>query len=122
MNRTVTALAALLLAVAVILGALGAHAATAADFTAEFWRTAQFWHAVSALGLFGIGLGWNGLAPGLRALAAGLLAVGVLLFAGTLYWQALHGAPPFPGSAPAGGLSMILGWIAVAAAALRAPR
>lgn len=51
-------------------------------------------------------------------LAGGLLASGTVLFAGAIYLQALAGIR-LPMVAPAGGLLLIGGWLAVAAAAFR---
>jgi uncharacterized membrane protein YgdD (TMEM256/DUF423 family) len=116
-SRPVTGTAALLLSAAVALGAVGAHAVP--EGAEQLWRIANHWHLGTALGLLVLGVGWNGLAPGWRALGAGVLGVGLVLFPGSLYLQAMTGAPPFPGSAPIGGSALILGWIIVAVAAFR---
>ncbi len=116
------ALGALLAAAAVILGAFGAHglrARLSADALAIYQTGVQyhFWHAlgVLAVGIIGLHLpesGW------LR-LAGVLLALGVVLFSGSLYALALGGAKALGAIAPFGGLAFILGWIALAIAVLR---
>ena len=49
---------------------------------------------------------------------ARLLALGACLFAGDLASRTWMGAPLFPMAAPTGGLTMILGWLALSGAAL----
>ena len=73
MDRYVTALGAILISAAVAFGAVGAHAVSAEDaFARQLWQTANFWHAVSAVGLFAAGPGWSLLAPPWRGIGAGL--------------------------------------------------
>ena len=103
-------LAALSGAVAVLAGAMGAHGF--AGRPADWLRTGaeyQMVHAVAAL-----------IAVQMRArVAAGLFVGGGAIFAGTLYAMAL-GWPRWLGAVtPVGGLLLILGWLALAAVALR---
>ncbi|HVB89001.1 MAG TPA: DUF423 domain-containing protein [Beijerinckiaceae bacterium] len=61
--------------------------------------------------------------PGRRAdraflAAASLLSLGTVLFCGDLSSFALLGSRLFPMAAPTGGLTLIAGWLAVAAAAV----
>ena len=122
MNRFVTATAALLLALAVGLAAIGAHAVPLEGAARRLWDTASFWHAITAIGLLVIGVGWNQLRGRLTLVGAGLLVFGTLCFSGTLYVQALGSPPPFPGSAPLGGSSLIIGWLSFALSALWRPK
>ena len=101
-----------------MLGAFGAHALKARLGTdaLSVWQTAVQYHFWHALALLGIALAGSG--PRFKA-AAWLMIVGVLLFSGSLYALAL-GAPRALGMiAPIGGVALILGWLAFAAAALR---
>ena len=103
-------LAALSGALAVCAGAFGAHGVTGK--AAEWLRTGaeyQMVHVLAALA-----------AVQVRArAAAGLFVGGAAVFAGTLYLMAL-GWPHWLGAVtPIGGLLLILGWLALAAAALR---
>lgn len=112
-----TAAGALLAAVAVGLGAFGAHALKGRLGPTElgWWETAIAYllpHAVAAVGI--------GLSARPRLAAAGwLLAFGSLLFAATLVAMAL-GAPRWLGAiTPLGGAAMIAGWLLLAWRALK---
>ncbi|HZQ72788.1 MAG TPA: DUF423 domain-containing protein [Burkholderiales bacterium] len=120
--KLMVAAGALLMALAVLLGAFGAHAlkAKVGAEALALWQTAVQYHAWHALGM---------LAAGLLALhaddtawlrtAAALFAAGILFFSGSLYALAL-GAPRGLGAlAPVGGLAFAGAWICFAAAALR---
>ena len=115
--RLVLVAASLLMALAVALGAFGAHALevrVAPDMLA-IWQTGVMYHAWHALALLALGLLLLH-APESIALriAAGLFAMGIALFAGSLYVLAL-GAPRIVGAiTPLGGIAFIGGWIAVA--------
>lgn len=123
MDRYVTALGAILISAAVALGAVGAHAVGAEDpFARQLWQTANLWHAISAVGLFATGLGWSRLSPFWRGIGAWVVGLGVVLFSGSIYLQALTGSALFPGSAPLGGSALILGWLVIAGAAIRSAR
>lgn len=114
--RRVLGTASVLLALATIAGALGAHALKSHWPTQrlEVYDTAvryQFYHA---LGLLGIGLALRTLdvAP-LRA-AALLVIAGIVLFSGSLYALTL-GAPRLTGAVtPIGGLALVAGWLTFA--------
>ena len=119
-RRTLFA-AAIAMALAVALGAFGAHALKsrlAAD-ALVLWQTAVQYHAWNALGLLGVGL-WLRQAPDSRALriAAWLLPAGIVLFSGSLYALALTGIRGLGMVTPFGGLAFIAGWIGLAKAAL----
>ena len=117
MSRRLTATGALIAAVAVGLGAFGAHAMKG-RLDAEalgWWQTATFYLLTHAVAAVGIGLAKR---PRL-ALAGELLAGGSLLFAATLYAMAL-GLPRWLGAVtPLGGTAMIAGWLLLAWQALR---
>ena len=114
--------AALAGAVAVALGAFGAHGleeAVSADRLAT-WRTGATYHLAHALAaaLAG-GLAALGLSE--AALWAGrLFLAGVVLFSGSLYALVLLDLPVLGAVAPLGGLCFIAGWAALALAAWRA--
>ncbi len=121
MNRNPAIIAAALGALAVMLGAFGAHALRA-QLDAEslkIWHTAvdyQFWHALALLGL--------ACAPASRWRLAGAIAfaAGIALFCGSLYSLAL-GAPRWIGAVtPVGGLALIAGWVSLGGAFWRSAR
>jgi uncharacterized membrane protein YgdD (TMEM256/DUF423 family) len=119
--RSTCVAAALAGAVAVLLGAFGAHALRASLDVQSLatWHTAveyQFWHALALLatGLFAR----NGASVVLRV-AAVSFAVGVVLFCGSLYLLALGGPRGFGAITPLGGVAFIVGWLALAVHAWR---
>ncbi len=110
-------LAALLGACGIILAAAGAHAAPGAGLDSAAHML--LFHAAAMLGgaaLAQQGLLWRPLA--LLALAAWI--VGAALFAGDIALRAFAGHRLFAMAAPAGGIILIVGWLALAAAALGA--
>jgi uncharacterized membrane protein YgdD (TMEM256/DUF423 family) len=114
------AVGALLAAVGVALGAFGAHglkARVAPELLAVF-ETGVRYHLIHALGLFVVAAAaarW----PGVWVSAAGwLFTAGIVLFAGSLYLLVLTGARWLGAITPLGGVCFILGWLALAAAAV----
>jgi uncharacterized membrane protein YgdD (TMEM256/DUF423 family) len=108
MNRLVTA--GLLGAIAIALGAFGAHGfkerlALILDATG-WWQTATFYLLTHAVAI--------GAIAARSALPARLWAIGSVIFAGTLYAMAL-GAPRWFGAiTPIGGSLLIAGWLLLA--------
>lgn len=104
--------------VAVLAGAYGWHSLAADEGGRLVFMMAvqyQMWHALALLGV-----AWLARArPSLAAhLAGALFTAGIVLFAGGLYWYGLFGDVPVRGAAPAGGLLLAAGWLALAWAAL----
>ena len=111
-GRTLT-VAGLLLALATASGAFGAHALKGhlPAGRLELWETAVRYHFLQALGLLGVGLTLRALDSGALRAAAALIAVGIVLFSGSVYALAL-GAPRALGVlTPLGGLSWIIAWL-----------
>lgn len=118
------ALGAALGALAVALGAFGAHVLRgrlAPDMLAVF-DTAARYHLVHALALVVAGLAAGRPGGGAARAAAILFALGIALFSGSLYALALTGARAWGAVTPLGGLALIAGWIALAAGLARAGR
>jgi uncharacterized membrane protein YgdD (TMEM256/DUF423 family) len=108
--------AALLLALATLIGALGAHALKARLPVDRFevLQTAVYYQLFHALGLLGLGLALERAPSRVLAVAAWLVLCGVLLFCGSLYLL-LAGAPRLIGVlTPVGGVCLIAGWCAAA--------
>jgi uncharacterized membrane protein YgdD (TMEM256/DUF423 family) len=105
------------------MGAFGAHGLKArlSPDLLSAWQTGVQYHLWHALGLILIGLCAALVPDGPWLRAAGiLLLAGILLFSGSLYALAL-GAPRGLGAVtPLGGLAFLLGWAALAVAAMRA--
>ncbi|GAB2569392.1 DUF423 domain-containing protein [Dyella jejuensis] len=97
---------------AVLLGAFGAHVLKGRLDAphAALWHTAveyQFWHV---LALAVAVMGGDGKA---RRVAIGALALGIVLFSGSLYALALGAARWTGVVTPFGGVAWIIGWIAL---------
>jgi uncharacterized membrane protein YgdD (TMEM256/DUF423 family) len=109
-------LAAVLLALATLIGALGAHALRG-RLSAERYevlQTAVHYQFFHALGLLAVGLLLERLPRRALRTGAWLLLAGVLLFCGSLYLL-LAGAPRLFGVlTPIGGVALIAGWCTVA--------
>jgi uncharacterized membrane protein YgdD (TMEM256/DUF423 family) len=101
---------ALLMALGVAAGALGAHGlATRLDEQhLHVFETAVRYQLFHALGLLAIGLA--PLPAGAVKLPATLLVAGVVLFCGSLYALAFGGPVWLGPVTPLGGLCLILGW------------
>jgi uncharacterized membrane protein YgdD (TMEM256/DUF423 family) len=113
-------------ALGVVLGAFGAHGLKAQLGVAglETWQTAVNYHLVHTLALLAVGL-WLRLSDqtvvsGVALPLAGWsFVVGVALFSGSLYALALGGPRLLGPVTPLGGVAFIVGWLALAWAALR---
>lgn len=126
-GRWFLTIAALYGASGVMLGAFGAHALSARlGGGLATWQTAVSYHLIHALALLGVGL-WLRFAmadaaatPHLALTLAGWSFVaGVLLFSGSLYVLALGGPRIFGPITPLGGIAFMIGWLALAWAAVR---
>jgi uncharacterized membrane protein YgdD (TMEM256/DUF423 family) len=109
-------IAGILLALAMVLGAFGAHGLKAqlSPDQLQVYETAVMYHFFNALGLLGIGLTLrfvNG--PAVRW-AAVLILIGVVLFSCSLYALTFGAPRPIGIVTPLGGLALIAGWICFA--------
>ena len=117
-------LGALLLALAVIFGAFGAHALRGRldAHALGVYERAVFYHFVHALGLLVVPLvvraGWVSETVG--AWTCAFLLAGILLFSGSLYALAMTGVRGLGAITPLGGVSFILAWLLIAAVLIRA--
>jgi uncharacterized membrane protein YgdD (TMEM256/DUF423 family) len=112
-------------AMAVGTGAYASHALAAQPQAQEWFRIAgqyQMAHALALVLLVALGgrIGSGGGGGMALRIAGWLFVAGILLFCGTLYALGTVGPLPVPMTAPAGGWSFMLGWLALAVAALRA--
>ena len=116
MNWNVTG--ALLMALAVILGAFGAHGLRSRldDYAMGIYEKAVFYHFVHALGLLIVSfLPKTGtFSEFATSWVCGLLLGGIVLFSGSLYALALTGNRGLGAITPLGGLLFIAGWLALA--------
>jgi uncharacterized membrane protein YgdD (TMEM256/DUF423 family) len=118
-------------ALAVALGAFGAHGlraylATVADGEQRraWWETAAHYHLVHALALALAGYlvaKSSGQGSGAAVAAGWCFVAGTVLFSGSLYAMTLTGIRTLGAITPFGGLSLIAGWVLVALSAWRLP-
>lgn len=110
------AISALNLALAVMLGAFGAHGlkSFATPEQLAWWHTSTEYFFYHALGLFGLGI-LAKVAPSFPFKASFIcIQLGIVIFCGSLYLMAF-GAPKFLGAiTPVGGTLMIIGWLLLA--------
>jgi uncharacterized membrane protein YgdD (TMEM256/DUF423 family) len=119
-EKRVFALGCLLAALAVGLGAFGAHGLSGlldARGT-ELYRTAIQYLMLHAVGVMLAAVGGGRLAQS----AAALFCLGSVLFCGSLMALALHAPGWFGAVAPLGGASFLVGWLVLAFSALRSGR
>ncbi|MCB0130558.1 MAG: DUF423 domain-containing protein [Caldilineaceae bacterium] len=122
MDRTFFIFASILGALAVALGAFGAHALEgriSADLIDTF-ETGVRYHMFHTLALFAVAAAisqWP--ESSLPNLAGWLFLAGILIFSGSLYTLALSGIRWLGAITPIGGVAFIAGWICLAVAAWR---
>jgi uncharacterized membrane protein YgdD (TMEM256/DUF423 family) len=117
-NQTILISGAIFMALSVLFGAFGAHALKT-RLTPEMMQVYQigvqyqFYHSLGLLfaGIIGFQIEskWVGR-------SAMFLALGIILFSGSLYLIALSGIKAIGAITPIGGLSFVAGWISLAIA------
>jgi uncharacterized membrane protein YgdD (TMEM256/DUF423 family) len=122
--KSFLALAGLFAALAVLLGAFGAHALKgklAPEMLAVYQTAVQYhmWHALGLAVVALTALHW----PERRGLrwAGGLMTAGIMLFSGSLYALALTNIKLLGAITPLGGAAFILAWVVFAVAICKAP-
>ncbi len=110
--------AAVGLALAVAMGAFGAHALRDRldPYAMGVYEKAVFYHFVHALGLLIVSLlpRVGVLTAGAGRWVCGCLAAGIVLFSGSLYLLAMTGVRAFGAITPIGGVAFIVGWLLLA--------
>lgn len=107
---------AVLAGLAVALGAFATHALEGTAVRTDLIETGVRYQFLHALALLVLAARPAGLAPGP---AGPFLAVGVLLFSGSLYGLAFGGPRWLGPVTPLGGLSLLVGWSLLAIAGFR---
>jgi uncharacterized membrane protein YgdD (TMEM256/DUF423 family) len=112
MSKTILMTASVLLAMAVAIGAFGAHGLKShlSEAMLQTYKTGVEYHFYHALGLLLIGVLTISFPSELLKWSAIFLMVGVVLFSGSLYVLAITGIKWFGAITPLGGLSFIAGW------------
>src|SRR5512142_2108927 len=118
-----TATAAIMLALAVCIGAFGAHGLQARldTYSLGVYEKGVMYHIFHALGLLAVPLLVR---AGLISESAGnwtgwLLLAGIVLFSGSLYVLAITGVRTLGAVTPFGGVAFIAAWVTLAVGALR---
>lgn len=121
MNWTVGG--AVLMALAVVMGAFGAHALKGRldAYSMSVYEKAVFYHFIHGLGILLVALlaRTGAITPAGQARVGWLLLLGIVLFSGSLYALALTGVRVLGAITPVGGLAFIAGWIVLAYEAIR---
>ncbi len=121
-----TAIGAVLMALAVSMGAFGAHALKERldEYSLSVYEKAVFYHFIHALGILLVALlaRTGAISDSAEARAGWLFAIGILLFSGSLYALAISGTRILGAITPFGGVAFIAGWLVLAYAAFRAQR
>ncbi|MBD3669559.1 MAG: DUF423 domain-containing protein [Gammaproteobacteria bacterium] len=122
MSNRLIATGAILAFTAVALGAFGAHGLKQhleANLL-EIYQTAVLYHMVHALGVVLIGIIWQQRLDDARLRWSGVsLALGTLIFSGSLYLLAISGLRWLGAITPLGGVLFLIGWGLLAAAMIR---
>lgn len=107
-----------MLALAVILGAFGAHGLQNRldDYSRGIYEKAVFYHFLHAMGILVVGvLARTGTFPAEGAdTVSWFLFAGILLFSGSLYLLAVTGTRALGMITPFGGVAFIIGWLLLA--------
>jgi uncharacterized membrane protein YgdD (TMEM256/DUF423 family) len=124
MNWTVVG--AVFMALAVAMGAFGAHALKERldEYSQGVYEKAVFYHFVHGIGILLVALlARTGILSASGADRAGwLLALGIVLFSGSLYALAISGVRILGAVTPFGGVAFIAGWVILAYQATRGQR
>jgi uncharacterized membrane protein YgdD (TMEM256/DUF423 family) len=124
MNWTVVG--AVFMALAVAMGAFGAHALKDRldEYSQGVYEKAVFYHFVHGIGILLISLlaRVGILSASAEERAGWLMAIGIVLFSGSLYALAISGVRILGAVTPFGGVAFIAGWVLLACEATRGQR
>ncbi len=124
MNWTVVG--AVFMALAVAMGAFGAHALKERldEYSQGVYEKAVFYHFIHGIGILLVSLlARTGVLSASGAERVGwLLALGIVLFSGSLYALAISGVRILGAVTPFGGVAFIIGWVLLAYEATRGQR
>jgi uncharacterized membrane protein YgdD (TMEM256/DUF423 family) len=116
-----TATAAIMLSLAVAIGAFGAHGLQGKldAYSTGIYEKGVFYHFIHALGMLAVPLFVRAglISKGAGAWTGWLLLAGIVLFSGSLYVLAITGVRTLGAITPFGGASFIAAWIVLAVCA-----
>ncbi len=102
--------------VAVAAGAYGWHSLAGDDGARKMFEIGvqyQMGHALALLAVAWLATRLQGRGRVPVHVAGGAFTLGIILFSGTLYAFGLTGLVPVEGAAPAGGMLLMIGWLAL---------
>jgi len=113
MSKTILMTASILLALAVAIGAFGAHGLKQhiSGEMLQTYKTGVEYHFYHALGLLLIGVLAISFPSELLKWSAIFMVAGIVLFSGSLYVLAISGIKWIGAITPVGGLGFIAGWV-----------
>lgn len=113
MTKSILLAGVAFMALAVILGAFGAHALKSrlSPDMITVYKTGVEYHFYHALGLLIIGVISIYIPGSLTNWSAVLIGAGIIIFSGSLYVLAVSGVRWLGAITPIGGLSFIIGWV-----------
>jgi uncharacterized membrane protein YgdD (TMEM256/DUF423 family) len=118
-----SAVAAVLMGLAVGFGAFGAHGLKGRldDYSISVYEKAVLYHFFHALGLLIVSIlpRVGAISQSAATWVCGLLLAGILLFSGSLYVLALSGVKALGAVTPLGGLAFLAAWFLLAFRLLR---
>ena len=118
-----SAIAAILMALGVAMGAFGAHALRGRldAYSMSVYEKAVFYHFINALGILIVSvLVRTGTFPlTAQNRVCWCLFIGILLFSGSLYALAISGVRTLGAITPIGGIAFIAGWVWLAILLIR---
>ncbi|MBZ5634981.1 MAG: DUF423 domain-containing protein [Acidobacteriia bacterium] len=121
-----TAAAAIMLALAVSIGAFGAHGLQGRldTYSLGVYEKGVFYHFIHGLGMLAVPLLVRAglISKSAGAWAGWLLLAGIVLFSGSLYALAITGMRTLGAITPFGGASFIAAWVVIAVCALLSRR
>ena len=115
--QTFIVLGSILMAVAVAMGAFGAHALKSKlePEKLKVYETGVQYHIIHAIGLIAVGVLISQYPDvGMIKLAGWFMAAGIVLFSGSLYVLSMKRIRLMGPITPLGGLSFIIAWVLVA--------
>jgi uncharacterized membrane protein YgdD (TMEM256/DUF423 family) len=107
-------ISALVIALAIILGAFGAHGLKDIldEYSKAVYEKATFYHFANGLGLLIVATITP--APKHKNWICGLLLLGITVFSGSLYLLAITGIKILGAITPIGGMTLIIAWLLLA--------
>lgn len=113
MSKPILMTASILLALAVAIGAFGAHGLKAhlSSEMMQIYKTGVEYHFYHALGLLLVGVLSISMPSNYLNWSAIFLTAGIVLFSGSLYVMAVSGIKWLGAITPLGGICFIAGWV-----------